>query len=46
MMAIYKETHGKELRVQKSNPLKFTKSTSPFEKDILKYMMGELTACP
>jgi len=34
------------MRTKRNNPLKFTKGTSPFERDIISFVFGELVACP
>lgn len=44
-IAAYKNAHGKKMKTKK-NTLKFTQGTSPFEKDILNFVSGELVACP
>jgi hypothetical protein len=40
-----KMRNGKKMKTKK-NTLKFTQGTSPFEKDILNFVSGELVACP
>ena len=45
-LVLFKEAHGAKLRTQKRQPLKFTKGTSPFERDILKFVLGENISCP
>ena len=42
----FKETHGLALRTRARNPGLFTKGTTPFEKEILKFVLGENIACP
>ena len=45
-MLMFKEAHGAKLRGQKRNPLRFTKGTTPFEKDVLKFVLADNVACP
>ena len=43
---MFKEAHGNNLRNKQRQPLKFTKGTSPFEKEVLRFVLGENIACP
>ena len=45
-MVLFKEAHGAKLKKQNKKPHLFTKGTSPFEKDILAFVLGENIACP
>ena len=45
-MLMFKEAHGAKLRSQKRNPLRFTKGTTPFEKDVLRFVVADNVACP
>lgn len=40
-----KEAHGGNIR-KKNGKLKFTKGTTPLEKDLVKFMASENVACP
>lgn len=45
-MIMYKEAHGKTMKVQKGNPKRFTDGTNPEIKDLIKFMMDENWGCP
>ena len=37
---------GTYLKTKKSFPTKFTNGTDPFERDVIKFVLGENTNCP
>jgi len=44
-IAALKNAHGKKLKAKK-NALKFTKGTSPFERNIFSFVTGDSVVCP
>ena len=44
-LVMFKEAHGANLRKQKSR-MQFTKGTTPFERDVLAFVLGENVSCP
>ena len=44
-LLMFKEAHGFNLRKKKTRP-QFTKGTTPFERDVLRFVLTENVACP
>lgn len=45
-MIMFKEAYGKDMKVKKGNPTRFTKGTNPMDIEKIKFVMAENWGCP